>query len=393
MEMYEADSTAEPYALIASELKRHFPALARCHSTSELLGHPVYPSIEPTLKKILTTADVGSFASTHAPPKDRYRVVAWNLERGIELEGQLEALKSHEYLQGTDLFLLTETDVGMARSGNRDVARELAKELELHYAFAPCYLNLAKGSGVEYEVDGENRLGLHGNAILSRYPLEAARSIQLQNGKDKMAGREKRLGNQAALAVEVRFPNRPLTAIAVHLDAQSRQAHRRDQMRVIIDAVQGEGAAIIGGDWNTTTHNSSKAFYAIMGYWLRVFLGIDRSIYHYLHPYRWFERELFGLLESSGFDYRECNLEGEHTMSYDVTCGKTRQNLGEWIPGWCFAFIRWALRNHQGRCPFKVDWFASRALTTENPIVLHEFREGRNQPLSDHDAIGLEVVV
>jgi hypothetical protein len=156
---------------------------------------------------------------------------------------------------------------------------------------------------------------------------------------------------------------------------------------------QGEGAAIIGGDWNTTTHNSSKSFYAIMGYWLRVFLEIDRSIYHYLHDYRWFERELFGLLESSGFEYRKCNLMGEHTMSYDATCDKARQNLGEWIPGWCFTFIRWALRNHQGRCPFKVDWFASRGLKTEAPIVLHEFRERRNPPLSDHDAIGLEVVV
>jgi hypothetical protein len=144
MEMHGADSTAESYALIASELKRHFPTLARCRSTLEILGHPVYPSIEPTLKKVLTTADVGSSASAEAPLKDLYRVVAWNLERGIELEGQLEALNFHEYLRGADLFLLTETDVGMARSGNRGVAREFAKELELHYGFASCYLNLAR---------------------------------------------------------------------------------------------------------------------------------------------------------------------------------------------------------------------------------------------------------
>ena len=94
------------------------------------------------------------------------------------------------------------------------------------------------------------------------------------------------------------------------------------------------------GDWNTTTHNSSRAFHAIMGYWLRVFLGIDRSIEHYLHPYRWFERELFESLTAHGFEYRESNVLGERTMSYDVSCGKTRDNLGEWIPGWCFAFIR-----------------------------------------------------
>jgi hypothetical protein len=80
-------------------------------------------------------------------------------------------------------------------------------------------------------------------------------------------------------------------------------------------------------------------------------------------------------------------------MSYDVDCNKTRQNLGEWVPAWCFAFIRWALRNHEGRCPLKVDWFTTRELETRDPTVMHEFREGRKVPLSDHDAIGIELVV
>lgn len=341
---------------------------------------------------MLSTPTTGSYTRTLAPEKDRYRVLSWNLERGIELERQLEAFRNHPYLRDVDLFLLTETDLGMARSGNVDVARTLAEELGLHYAFAPCYLNLAKGSGREFDVSGENEVGLHGNAILSRYPLERPRAIQLENGKDKMAGREKRLGNQTALAVEVGLPGSPLVAVAVHLDAQSKQSHRRDQIRDVLRALDGAGPALLGGDWNTTTHNSSRAIHAILGYWLRVFLGIDRSIGHYLHPYRWFEKELFDSLEAHGFDYRECNVPGERTMSYDVSCGKTRDNLGEWIPGWCFAFIRWALRNHEGRCPLKVDWFASRGLRVENPVVIHEFREGLDVPLSDHDAIGIEIV-
>lgn len=380
------------YEAIESELKPHFDELAACNSTPELHSHPLYRSLEPAVASVLGTADVGSFASGAAEARERYRVVSWNLERGIELEGQLEAFKTHPYLRDADLFLLTETDVGMARSGNLAVAQTLARELDLSYAFAPCYLNLAKGSGVEFDVSGDNHLGLHGNAVLSRYPLENARSIPLKNGKDKMAGREKRLGNQTALAVDVDLPGLPLTAVAVHLDAQSRQRHRHDQMCDVLDGLPEEGRAIIGGDWNTTTHNSSRAFYAIMGYWLRVFMGIDRSIDHYLHPYRSFERELFELLEQRGFDYRGCNRLGERTMSYDVDCDKTRQNLGEWVPGWCFAFIRWALRNHDGMCPLKVDWFAARGLTTEEPVVIHELREGRAVPLSDHDAIGIELV-
>lgn len=381
----------EPYALLESELKPHFSTLARCRSTAELREHALYPEIEPVVRRVLTTPDVGSFAAS-PPQKRRYRVVAWNLERGIELEGQLEALGTHSYLREADLWLLTETDVGMARSGNRDVARTLARELGLHYAFAPCYINLAKGAGHEYDAAGENELGLHGNAILSRYPLERPRVISLENGKDKMAGREKRLGNQAALAADVAFTNLPLTAVAVHLDAQSTQRHRKNQMGDILSSLEPSRAAVIGGDWNTTTHNSSRAFHAIMGYWLRVFLGIDRSIDHYLHPHRWFERELFESLTRAGFDYRSSNVMGERTMSYDVTCGKTRANLGEWVPDWCFAFIRWALRNHEGRCPLKVDWFATRGLSVRDPVVIHDLREGVEVPLSDHDPIGLELL-
>lgn len=383
---------SDTYALV-EELKPHYQALARCRSTPELRELPLYRQLAPLVERVLSTAVHASFGERSASAKARYRVVSWNLERGIELPGQLDAMRRHPYLREADLFLLTETDIGMARSGNNDVARTLARELGLEYAFAPCYLNLAKGAGVEYDVEGENTVGLHGNAILSRYPLVSPRSIRLENGKDKMSGREKRLGNQSALVVDVEFPQLTLTAVSVHLDAQSRQRHRRDQMRDVLEAIAGNGAAIIGGDWNTTTHNSSRALFAILGYWLRVFLGVDRSIQHYLHPYRWFERDLFALLESREFDYRACNALGTRTMSYDVTCAKTRQNLGEWVPGWCFAFLRWALRRHGGRCPFKVDWFATRGLRTENPVVLHEFREGLEVPLSDHDPIGVDLVL
>jgi hypothetical protein len=62
------------------------------------------------------------------------------------------------------------------------------------------------------------------------------------------------------------------------------------------------------------------------------------------------------------------------------------------VPGWCFHFIRWALRNHGGRCPVKLDWFATRGVRCRNPVVIHDLREGRAVPLSDHDAIGVDVL-
>jgi endonuclease/exonuclease/phosphatase family metal-dependent hydrolase len=283
----------------------------------------------------------------------------------------------------------------MARSGNRDVARELAAGLGMHYAFLPCYLNLAKGSGVEYDVEGRNQLGLHGNAILARYPIRNVRRIPLRNGVDKIATREKRLGTQTALAAEIAFPNFTLPVGVVHLDAQSTQRHRWQQLRDVLEEMPARGPALIGGDWNTTTYNSSHAFPAIMGFARRVFLiGVERTITrHYLHPESYFERELFHGLIAHGYDYEGCNVMGGATFAYDIADLKARKNLREWVPEWCFAWIRWALRNHGGRCPLKLDWFATRDLRTEAPVVISELRAPDGPQLSDHDPIGIDLVV
>ena len=387
-------SAQETYRLIPEQLLPCLPVLARCRSTAELSEHPVYRSICDTLVEVLGTCDTGDFTRTPAPPRSQYRLLAWNVERGIQFERQLEALRTHYYLKTCDVLLLTETDLGMVRSGNRAVALELARELGMYYAFAPCYLNLSKGAGVEHEMDGKNKLGLHGNAILSRYPIRRVRTIPLKNGKDKMAGREKRLGRQVSLVGEIEFPNYSLTAASVHLDAQSSQRHRHDQMRDVLNGLHADGPVVIGGDWNTMTYNSSRAAYAILGFWLRVFMGVDNVIRnHNLHPYNRFEKDLFRLLGSYGLDYRRCNRLGDRTASYDVEDPKTHKNLREWVPAWCFSFIRWALRNHGGKCPLKIDWFATRGLGSKNPVIIHELRERRAVPLSDHDPIGVDVVV
>lgn len=391
-------SAEEIYRSIRERIAPCLSELRKCSSTRELLANRTYQQLEPDIRTVLETPEAGDYSPGKAPAKPGYRFLAWNLERGIELDGQIEAFKTHAYLKTCDVLLLTETDVGMARSQNRAVAQELARELGMHYAFVPCYLNLVKGSGVEYHAEGENELGLHGNAVLSRYPIKRVRPMHLENGIDKMKGREKRLGRQTALAADIEFPNYQVTAVSVHLDANSSQRHRHHQMRDVIEGLETSGwcgaPAVIGGDWNTVTYNSSRAFHAIMGFWLRVFMGVDNVInHHYLHPDRWFERDLFQMLERRGFDYRRSNVIGERTLSYDVDCPKTRLNLGEWVPAWCFAFMRWALRHHNGKCPLKLDWFATRGVKCERPVVIHDLREGRAVPLSDHDAIGVDVIV
>jgi hypothetical protein len=176
--------------LIREQIAPHYARLAELRSTIELEQSPLYRRIEPHVREVLCSIETGSWAHVAAPAKDRYRVLAWNIERGARLEGQLQAFREHPYLRDCDVLLLSEVDVGMARSGNRHVARELACQLGMHYAFVPCYLSLVKGSGLERKVQGDNDLGLHGNAILSRYPICRPRILRLRNGIDKMAGRE-----------------------------------------------------------------------------------------------------------------------------------------------------------------------------------------------------------
>jgi hypothetical protein len=218
--------------------------------------------------------------------------------------------------------------------------------------------------------------------------------VFLENGVDLMASREKRIGRQAAVVAEVHFPNLTTTVLSVHLDAQSTQRHRYGQLREILAHIDGAPAVVLGGDWNTSTYNSSRAIHAILGFWLRVLMGVDNVIRnHYLHPYRHFERNLFDLLVARGFDYRGCNCLGEHTVAYDIGDLRATKALRDWVPGWCFHFIRWALRNHGGRCPLKLDWFATRGLGCASPVVIHDVREGRRVALSDHDAIGVDILV
>src|SRR4029077_12917928 len=129
-------------------------------------------------------------APESGPAREAIRAVAWNIERGMRADAVARILREHPALNHADVLLLSELDWGMARTGNRFIARDLAQAIGMNYAFAPCYIALTKGAGVEKNVPGDNDESLHGNALFSRFPIERAHSLPLPNGKDKMRGAE-----------------------------------------------------------------------------------------------------------------------------------------------------------------------------------------------------------
>jgi endonuclease/exonuclease/phosphatase family metal-dependent hydrolase len=399
MDTLSLQQTATPSPLEHS-LSPHFRELAQFHSTKALEASTLYARLRPEVERVLGGVEQGDFTPGASPPplsSRAIRATAWNIERGIKLDEIIRALRGHELMRRSDVLLLTELDYGMARSGNRHVAREVAEGLGMAYAFAPCYVNLSKGSGLESASEGENAEALHGNAVLSRWPIRRAWSVALPNGKDKMRGREKRLGSQRAVVCDVEHPSGTFRAVSLHLDAHSSQRHRARQMKVVLDFVERLGPTIpvlIGGDWNTSTYNSRRAVYAIAGFFRRVLMGVRTVIEnHYLKPERWFERALFRELSRRGYAYAPLNEKGAGTLHYDVKDLAANTNMGEWVPRWCFWWIEWALRDHGGRCSLKLDWFAGSGVEPDMnnpPRVIGELRGSGGEVLSDHDPIVLD---
>lgn len=388
----------DPASALDHALAPHFPALARFNSTRDLRASRLYGELRPEIERTLDGVVCEDFAGGRAGDADApyVRATAWNVERGKRLPGIMRALAEDPDMCASDVLLLTELDHGMARTGNCFVAREIAQALRLNYVFAPCYLALNKGSGLEARAEGENTLALHGNALLSRWPVARAHSLALPNGKDKMRGTEKRLGSQRAVVADVLHPLGTFRAASVHLDAHSTQAHRHLQMRLLLEhlaQLTPRLPTLIGGDWNTTTYNSRRAVYTIFGFFRRVAMGVGHFITnHYPHPDRWFERRLFREIERRGFQYRELNAPGAGTLHYDVTDIAANTNMGDWIPGWCFWFLNRALAPHGGRCSLKLDWFAGQRIAPageRGPRVVGDLRDAEG-PLSDHDAIVLD---
>lgn len=229
-----------------------------------------------------------------AAPGETLRVVAWNLERGRHWREAVELIRSHEGLREPDVLLLSEMDLGMARSGNVHTVREIALALGMNYAYGVEFVELSGGDAAERAAaSGPSDFGYHGNAVLARFALENVRMLRFP-GIERWYGTDQhRLGGRIAVIAEAAIGGRAVTLISTHYESDlGDHASRERESRLILAELREfapTGPVIFGGDLNT------------------------------IHT-----RPAVSMLEDAGFDFAGCNLLNEPTVQRQLSGSVTR---------------------------------------------------------------------
>src|SRR5262245_57474949 len=107
------------------------------------------------------------------------RIAFWNVQR----LGHIEATARRLADPGFDIALLCETDLGMARSGQKHTIRELAGRLGCGYLFGVEFVELGLGDEEERtrHAGEENEAGLHGAGLLARCPIRRPALMRLES--------------------------------------------------------------------------------------------------------------------------------------------------------------------------------------------------------------------
>ncbi len=315
------------------------PTLFTFDELVELYEEPIpREELAAKLNKLLTTPFVSnsvgtrpvkSIKTTSGTPGNYLRIAEWNIERGLEFDAVKAAL-THDLrffrrippgdrnskfnlakigeqameLSRADVIVLNEVDWGVKRTDYRNVAKELAAAVQMNYAYAvefvevdPVTLGTETFEGEtsedkeqlieNNEVDRTRTLGLHGTAILSRFPLRNTRVLRfvnqghdwyndekngvskLEKGKRKGAGlifsekitREVRRGGRMALLADIvdsSIPGGKLTIAATHLEAKSKPSERLNQLRELLGVINNTPNPVaVVGDMNTSGSDSS----------------------------------------------------------------------------------------------------------------------------------------
>jgi endonuclease/exonuclease/phosphatase family metal-dependent hydrolase len=302
-------------------------------------------------------------APTPATPLEGWlRVAAWNVERGRRPDALAEVVRR----TGAQLVLVSEADVGMARSGNVDVPGALAQALGMGSAYAVEFVELGLGDAAEQAAvlaagGGTNDRGLHGNAILCTAPLTSTSVVRIE-----LDGRwftpttdQPRVGGRVAVVATVELDGEPLTMASVHLESASDPDDRAEQLATVLAAVDeaGDDAAVVGGDLNTF-----GASFAELGSLARLHGLRAAEPTRFSWPVA--HEPLFEVARAHGFEWVDANL-----------AAPTTNHAPDGAP------------HHH---PLHLDWLLTRGLEARRPTVVPAI-DDRGRPLSDHHLVAVSV--
>lgn len=385
------------------------------------------------------------------------RVASWNIERGFKFSQIAELFTAPVKAGATDktddqaawlaqskVILLTEVDNGMNRTHYQNTALRLASSLHMNAVYGVEFLELSplilnnriasltpeekKQTEVEnYPINPQKYLGMHGSAILSKYPILSTQMIRLPEGYDWYHGEQNKLsslekvkrkaadtiflenmltevrwGGRMALAVDLAIPELPqgkATFVVVHLENRAKPAARQMQMEYLLNALKNRhNPIVIGGDWNTTgndvsptsvrkelrDHLKSPTFWTrqainlLAPYGLFVNLGFQttqftKNLYNpaaadvpLIAPNP--EKGLFSLLENFQFDDQTgFDIRGDKENTFNKTGGFLANSNQRWLKGFVptFGFERPIAKGIIGK--YKLDWFIVKDYVKNTP--------------------------
>jgi endonuclease/exonuclease/phosphatase family metal-dependent hydrolase len=374
---------------LSHELAPVFGELRAIKTRKQLLASPLWARVGGDIERLLDSVERVDRADAR-PPSGRLRAVAWNIQRGTYLDGLRAALADHPVLREADVLLLSEVDLGLGRSGNRNVARELADALGMSYAFGVSYLTL-EDDHLENPDGHENTLALAGSAILSRAPLRRVVHADLPAVRDKFGSSEKRLGKKRALVAEVETASGPVVVAQAHLDSNGSSAQRAQQLDALLRDAAGLGVSriLLGGDLNTTTYNMASTWQLAKDLLHKLFVtGFEGTVDNYLTPDRRYELPVFETIRAHGLTIDGLNDRTRGSIHYDFSEPYTFDKVKDAVGGVLTRWLVRRLRKWNGVVAARLDWFAGRGVTPLAAEVVHI--PGR---ASDHDAVVADIAV
>ena len=239
--------------------------------------------------------------TVNVPPSRRrptLKAVVFNAAGGRYFSEIVERLRRPP-LQDADVIFLCEADWRLGRSNGREFAADLAKELGMSFTFIAEF-------GTPLSL-GEPQ-GFVGNAILSTQPLDYVYAVPLPSLH--INRRLLRLvGSPCGLVAKANFNGRSISLGVAHLNSRIDPVGRDQQMTAYLANFPAQGAAIIGGDFNTTTLSLRS--------WNEVLKSVKCLV---MQPWRLRRPEtlepLFQRLAEAKFKLRDANVLGKSTFTF-----------------------------------------------------------------------------